>query len=164
VDLRCQSCSATFVPTTLGEPQECPQCGTRIARLPQLDQCLRQWYKPRRWRIDIQEPNVYFLLEKLWTAGGQGERLYQAISPRYTNYDIFRNMVTRQIARGVEEGWVTLTFPEDPLVEDPVYRLDFGDPEKFALAVEKLFPEVDWGATIDVPEETLSAAGESRSV
>jgi len=164
VEFRCQSCSTSFTPRQLGVPEDCPQCGTRIGKLAQLDQCLRQWYKPRRWRIDIQEPNVYFLLEKLWTAGGQGERLYQAISPRYTNYDIFRNMVTRQIARGVEEGWVTLTFPEDPLVEDPVYRLDFGDPEQFATAVEKLFPEVDWGATIDVPEDTVTAATEERAV
>jgi len=160
VDLRCQSCDKSFTPQVLGEPQECPYCRMRIGRLAQLEQCLRQWYYPRRWRVDIQQPSVNFLIEKLWTAGGQGERLYQAISPRYTNYDIFRNMVTRQIARGIEEGWVKLTFPEDPLVEDPVYKLDFGDPERFASEVERLFPEVDWSAPVEVPVESAEQAPE----
>jgi hypothetical protein len=160
VDLHCPSCDTSFSPARLGEPQACPKCGARIGRLAQLDQCLRRWYAPRRWRVDIQQPNVYFLLEKLWTAGGQGERLYQAISPRYTNFDIFRNMVTRKIAAGVEEGWVGLTFPEDPLTEDPVYRLEFEDPERFASEVERLFPEVDWGAPVDLPADALPAPAE----
>src|SRR5581483_8628629 len=128
VDLQCPACGTSFAPQQLGQPQACPHCGERLGRLAQLDQCLRRWYAPRRWRVDIQQPNVYFLIEKLWTASGQGERLYQAISPRYTNFDIFRHMVTRKIAAGVEEGWVGLSFPEDPLAEDPVYRLEFGDP------------------------------------
>lgn len=155
MDLHCASCDKSFTPKQLGEPQACPHCGTRMGRLAQLDQCLRRWYAPRRWRVDIQQPNVHFLIEKLWTAGGQGDRLYQAIAPRYTNYDIFRNMVTRQIARGVEEGWVGMTFPEHPLIEDPIYRLDFGDPERFASEVERLFPEVDWSAPVDVPADSL---------
>ncbi len=153
MDLRCQSCNKSFTPQALGEPLECPNCGAKIGRLAQLDQCLKRWYEPRRWRIDILEPNVYYLIEKLWTAGGQGERLYAAIAPRHTNYDIFRNMVTRKIARGVEDGWVGLTFPPEPLLEDPVYRLEFGDPERFATEVERLFPDVDWGAPVEAPSE-----------
>jgi hypothetical protein len=153
LDLRCPSCYKSFTAQPLGEPQECPHCHARIGRLAQLDQCLKRWYEPRRWRVDILEPNVYYLIEKLWTAGGQGERLYQAIQPRHTNFDIFRNMVTRQIARGVEEGWIGMQFPEDPLIEDPVYRLDFNDAERFATEVERLFPEVDWAAPVDMPQD-----------
>jgi len=156
VDLQCPACGTSFAPQQLGQPQACPHCGERLGRLAQLDQCLRRWYAPRRWRVDIQQPNVYFLIEKLWTASGQGERLYQAISPRYANFDIFRHMVTRKIAEGVEQGWVGLSFPEDPLAEDPVYRLEFGDPERFASEVERLFPEVDWAAPVEVPAEVAA--------
>ena len=91
-----------------------------------------------------------YLVERLWTANGQGERLYAGVSPRYTNYDIFRNMVTRVMIRGIEEGWVELTFPDDPLAEDPQYVLTVTQSERFAEEVEKLFPEVDWDEPVSV--------------
>ena len=92
-----------------------------------------------------------YLVERLWTANGQGERLYSGVSPRYTNYDIFRNMVTRLMIRGIDEGWAELTFPDDPLAEDPQYVLTIVQSDRFAQEVEKLFPEVDW-------DEPVSAA------
>ena len=160
MDLRCPSCDKSFTPQALGDPLECPNCRTQIGRLAQLDQCLRRWFHPRRWRVDIQQPSVNFLIEKLWTANGQGERLYQAIAPRHTNYDIFRNMVTRRLAKGIEEGWVALQFPPDPLVEDPVYRLEFKDPERFAGEVERLFPDVDWSAPVEISGSEVSGSAE----
>jgi len=93
---------------------------------------------------------VPYLIERLWTANGQGERLYAGVSPKYTNYDIFRNMVTRLMIRGIEDGWASLTFPEDPLAEDPQYVLTIVDSERFAEGVEKLFPEVDWDEPVSV--------------
>src|ERR1700694_4063076 len=53
--------------------------------------------------------------------------------------------------RGIDDGWAELTFPRDPLDEDPQYVLTIVDSEKFAEGVEKLFPEVDW-------DEPVSAA------
>ena len=105
---------------------------------------LARWWEPRRWRADLVKPNVPYLIERLWTANGQGERLYTGVSPKYTNYDIFRNMVTRLMIRGIDDGWAELTFPDDPLAEDPQYVLTIVDSERFAEGVEKLFPEVDW--------------------
>jgi hypothetical protein len=60
-------------------------------------------------------------------------------------------MVTRAIAKGVQDGWMDLTFPSDPLAENPVYKLKFKNPERFAQEVEKLFPEVNWDEQIQVP-------------
>ena len=117
----------------------------------QLDQLLDQWFYPRRWRADLHEPNPFYLLEKLWTANGQGETLYNGIAPAHANYDVFRHLVTRLVAQGVDEGWVELEFPDDPLDENPVYQLKFGDPDRFARGVERLFPEVDWDEQIEVP-------------
>jgi hypothetical protein len=130
-----------------------------MGRIQQLDQLLDQWFYPRRWRADLHEPNPYYLLEKLWTANGQGETLYNGIAPAHANYDVFRHLVTRLVAQGVDEGWVELEFPDDPLEENPVYQLKFGDPDRFARGVERLFPEVDWDEQIEVPVPEPSDEG-----
>jgi hypothetical protein len=128
----------------------CSHCGENLSRIGQLDQLLDQWFYPRRWRADLHQPNPYYLLEKLWTANGQGETLYNGIAPAHANYDVFRHLVTRLVAQGVDEGWVELEFPDDPLEENPVYQLKFGDPDRFARGVERLFPEVDWDEQIEI--------------
>jgi hypothetical protein len=133
-----------------GEVVNCPSCGQKLSKVAQLDQLLARWWEPRRWRADLVKPNVPYLVERLWTANGQGERLYAGVSPKYTNYDIFRNMVTRLMIRGIDDGWASLTFPEDPLAEDPQYVLTIVDSERFAEGVEKLFPEVDWDEPVSV--------------
>jgi hypothetical protein len=127
----------------------------------QLEQLLARWYEPRRWRADLVRPSVPYLVERLWTANGQGERLYKGVSPKYANYDIFRHLVTRLIVQGVDEGWVDLTFPDDPFVEDPRYELKIVDSERFARGVESLFPEVDWDEPIAVPPEEAESLAPS---
>jgi len=136
-----------------GEPQPCPSCGATFGKIAQLEQLLNRWLEPRQWRADLVKPSVAYLIEKLWTSNGQGERLYMGVAPKYTNYNIFRHLVTRALIEGVNDGWVELTFPEDPLVEDPQYELNIVDSERFAKTIEKLFPEVDWDETIEMPAE-----------
>ncbi len=150
IDFTCPNCSAEVSVDRAGEVVNCPSCGQTLTRVIQLDQLLARWWEPRRWRADLVKPNVPYLVERLWTANGQGERLYSGVSPKYTNYDIFRNMVTRLMIRGIDDGWASLTFPEDPLAEDPQYVLTIVDSERFAEGVEKLFPEVDWDEPVSV--------------
>jgi hypothetical protein len=151
IDLTCPSCGATVTVERAGEVIRCPVCKEKLSKVAQLDQLLARWWEPRRWRADLVKPSVPYLVERLWTANGQGERLYMGVSPKYTNYDIFRNMVTRLMIRGIDDGWAALEFPTDPLAEDPQYVLTIVDSERFAEGVEKLFPEVDW-------DEPVSAA------
>jgi hypothetical protein len=159
IEFTCQSCRKTFESTDWGDVLPCPRCGESLGRIAQLDQLLDQWFYPRRWRADLHEPNPYYLLEKLWTANGQGETLYKGIAPAHANYDVFRHLVTRLVAQGVDEGWVELEFPDDPLEENPVYQLKFGDPDRFAKGVERLFPEVDWDEQIEVPAPESAGEG-----
>ena len=128
----------------------------------QLDQLLARWWEPRRWRADLVKPSVPYLIERLWTANGQGVRLYEGVSPKYTNYDIFRNMVTRLMITGIDAGWAELVFPDDPLAEDPQYVLTIVDSERFAEGVEKLFPEVDWDEPVQVAVADAVAAPRPR--
>jgi hypothetical protein len=143
-EFTCPQCGALVPVDRLGEVTNCSKCHAKLARTSQLDQLLSRWYEPRRWRADLVKPSVPYLIERLWTANGQGERLYLGVSPKYTNYDIFRNMVTRLMIRGIDEGWAQLQFPPDPLAEDPQYVLTITNSDRFAEGVEKLFPEVDW--------------------
>lgn len=161
-DLTCPSCGAVVRVEQPGQPRKCPKCREKLSKIAQLDQFLARWYEPRRWRADLVRPSVPYLLERLWTANGQGERLYEGVSPRYTNYDIFRNMVTRLIIKGVDEGWAELSFPPDPLVEDPQYELKIVDTERFADGVERLFPEVDWDEAVAAPADAPVAAAPAR--
>jgi predicted RNA-binding Zn-ribbon protein involved in translation (DUF1610 family) len=158
IEFTCPSCRESFKTADWGVVIPCPSCRENIGRIQQLDQLLDQWFYPRRWRADLHEPNPYYLLEKLWTANGQGETLYNGIAPAHANYDVFRHLVTRLVAQGVDEGWVELEFPDDPLEENPVYQLKFGDPDRFAKGVERLFPEVDWDEQIEVPAPEAEGA------
>jgi hypothetical protein len=155
ITIRCPACSQMFAPKLFGSSLSCARCLKKVPPTVQLAQLLDHWWEPRRWRADLHRPNVNFLLEKLWTANGQGEALYQGIGPKYANYSIFRNVVTRAIARGLDEGWMELEFPEDPLTDDPVYKLNFKDSDRFAREMEALFPEVNWDETIEVPSGAL---------
>jgi DNA-directed RNA polymerase subunit RPC12/RpoP len=150
IEFTCPNCGASVTVDKAGEVVACPSCKQKLTRVAQLDQLLARWWEPRRWRADLVKPNVPYLIERLWTANGQGERLYTGVSPKYTNYDIFRNMVTRLMIRGIDDGWAELTFPPDPLAEDPQYVLTIVDSERFAESVEKLFPEVDWDEPVSV--------------
>src|SRR5436305_11519071 len=150
VDFKCPACSAQIHVGHAGDLGTCAACGEKLGKVAQLDQLLARWWEPRRWRADLVKPSVPYLIERLWTANGQGERLYTGVSPQYTNYDIFRNMVTRLMIRGIDEGWAELTFPVDPLSEDPQYILTIVDSERFAEGVEKLFPEVDWDEPVSL--------------
>ncbi len=151
IEFTCPQCGTLVGVEHAGDVRACPACKQKVGKVVQLDQLLARWWEPRRWRADLVKPNVPYLVERLWTANGQGERLYTGVSPKYTNYDIFRNMVTRLMIVGIDEGWAELTFPRDPLAEDPQYVLTIVDSERFAEGVEKLFPEVDW-------DEPVSAA------
>jgi hypothetical protein len=166
IEFTCRSCYRKFDSAEYGAPLPCSHCGETLSRIVQLEQLLEQWFYPRRWRADLHEPNPYYLLEKLWTANGQGEMLYNGIQPQHANFDVFRHLVTRLVARGVDEGWIDLEFPDDPLDENPVYQLKFDDPDRFARGVEQLFPEVDWDEQIEVPAPAEAAAslGDAEAV
>src|ERR1700716_475237 len=150
IEFTCPQCGTLVGVEQAGDVRACPACKQKVGKVVQLDQLLARWWEPRRWRADLVKPNVPYLVERLWTANGPGERLYTGVSPKFTNYDIFRNMVTRLMIRGIDEGWAELTFPDEPLAEDPQYVLTIVDSDRFAEGVEKLFPEVDWDEPVSL--------------
>ena len=162
IEFTCPQCGAAVSVARAGEVRNCPSCRQKLTKVVQLDQLLSRWWEPRRWRADLVRPSVPYLIERLWTANGQGVRLYEGVSPKYTNYDIFRNLVTRLMIGGIDAGWAELVFPEDPLAEDPQYVLTIVDSERFAEGVDKLFPVVDWGEPVLVAVADAVAASPAK--
>jgi hypothetical protein len=72
-------------------------------------------------------------------------------------------MITRLMISGIDAGWASLEFPDDPLSEDPQYVLTITDSEAFADGVEKLFPEVDWDEPVQMSvAEAVGATAKPR--
>ena len=166
VDFKCPACGTVVQIDTLGDPKTCANCGVKVTKIVQLEQLLARWFMPRRWQANLVEPTAAFLIERLWTADGQGVRLFEGVGPHHTNYEIFRHMVTRAIMEGVESGWAELKFPPDPFVDDPRYELNIVDSERFAKVVEGLFPEVNWDEQITtdaLPEKPAKKAKKDKS-
>lgn len=151
-DIQCPDCRKTFQADITADKVVCSHCERPLARTAQLSQILDKWYYPRRWYRDVPKANLGFLVEALWTAEGQGQRLYAAVSPPNTNYHVFVHQVTRAIMKGIDEGWAKVEIPEDPFCDNPVYKLSYLDSERFADAVAALYPNVDWEETITLEE------------
>jgi hypothetical protein len=164
--IQCPNCRKTFRGDINADQVVCTECGRPMARSAQISQILEAWYYPRRWFRDVAKPNLNYLLEMLWTAEGQGEKLYAAVAPPNTNYNVFVHQVTRAIAKGVDEGWAHIELPENPFDDDPIYKLSYLDSEKFADAVAAIYPNVNWDETVaveDLPgEQPAEKAEESK--
>ncbi|MDA8216908.1 MAG: hypothetical protein M0Z94_04745 [Dehalococcoidales bacterium] len=154
-EIYCSGCRKTFKGDIRADKLICSHCGREMPRSEQLTQVLETWYYPRRWYRDVPRPSLKYLLEMLWTADGQGEKLYTAVTPPNTNYQSFLHQVTRVIFKGVDEGWVKVEIPEDPFSDNPMYKLSYLDSEMFADGVAALFPTVNWDETIAVEESEL---------
>lgn len=151
-EIQCPNCRKTFSGDITADKITCPACEKPLARSAQITQILDKWYYPRRWYRDVAKPSLSYLLEMLWTANGQGEKLFAAVAPPNVNYNVFVHQVTKAIARGVDEGWAKIEIPEDPFGDNPIYKLSYLDSEKFADAVAAIYPEVDWEETVAIDE------------
>jgi len=157
-DIYCPNCHRAFQGDITADEVVCSHCGRPLARTAQLTQILEKWYYPRRWYRDVPKPSLSYLLEMLWTADGQGEKLFAAIAPPNTNYQSFVHRVTRTIMSGVDEGWAKVEIPADAFGDNPIYKLSYLDSERFADRVAALFPDVDWDETITVEEPEAQRA------
>ncbi len=150
--IQCPECRETFETDVTADKIVCEHCQSPLPRTKQVEQILERWYYPRRWFRDVTRPSLSYLVEMLWTANGQGERLYAAVSPPHVNYNSFVHQVTRTIIRGIDDGWATIELPEDPFEDDPLYKLSFANSDRFADAVAALYPNVDWDETIAIEQ------------
>jgi DNA-directed RNA polymerase subunit RPC12/RpoP len=148
--LRCPNCGKKYDADLMVDAITCPHCNHRLPKIDQVTELLEEWYYPRRWIKAVERPRARFLIERLWQQQFEPKNLYESLAPRDTNFEVFCYTVTGVVIKGIEAGWVKLDLPEDPLVDDPIYRLQILDLERFTEMMEKAMPDVNWDEDIDV--------------
>lgn len=162
-NLRCPDCGKTYEADLVAEAIVCPHCNHRLSRIDQVTELLEEWYYPRRWLRDVPRPKARWLIERLWQQQFDPNTLYQNLSPAETNFEVFCYTVTGVVIKGIEAGWARLDLPEDPMVDDPIYKLHILDRERFTEEMEKALPDVNWDEDIEIMDTGQQAATEGKT-
>ena len=83
------------------------------------------------------------LIESLWSSGGMAQHYYYVLQPRRLSYSKFVKRVTAVVCQGIEEGWIELVLPKNPMRTDGEYDLRYLDPERFVEEIRRAVPEAD---------------------
>jgi len=138
----CPRCERTILGDDLGPGERCPVCGADTQRISWLTAALRKVSQGPERRSDLQQKHLQ-LIQAVWTADGMGQRFFEICQPGGMYYSRFVRRVTELVCRGVEEGWIVLTLPAQPLAPDARYAIEYRDPERFVRELQALFPEED---------------------
>ena len=138
----CPRCERTILGDDLGPGGRCPVCDADTQRISWLTAALRKVSQGPERRSDLQQKHLQ-LIQAVWTADGMGQRFFEICQPGGMYYSRFVRRVTELVCRGVEEGWIVLTLPAQPLASDARYAIEYRDPERFVRELQALFPEED---------------------
>ncbi len=136
----CPRCERTILADDLGPGERCPVCGAETQRISWLTAALRKVSQGPERRSDLQQKHLQ-LIQAVWTADGMGQRFFEICQPGGMYYSRFVRRVTELVCRGVEEGWIVVTLPAQPLAPDARYAIEYRDPERFVRELQALFPE-----------------------
>ncbi|HET8627071.1 MAG TPA: zinc-ribbon domain-containing protein [Thermomicrobiales bacterium] len=136
----CPRCERTLLAADLDPDAGCPHCGGPVERISWLTAALRKVSQGPERRSDLQQKHLA-LIQAIWTADGMGQRYFEICQPGGMYYSRFVRRVTELICRGIDEGWIGLTLPAQPLVPDAAYAIEYRDPERFVRELQALFPE-----------------------
>ena len=136
----CQQCERAVVAEDAAFDGACPTCGGATRRISWLTAALRKIGN----RSDIQQRHLQ-LIQEIWTADGMGQRYFEICQPGSMYYSRFVRRVTELICRGIEEGWIILILPANPLAPGGRYAIEYRDPERFVAELQALFPQQEKG-------------------
>jgi hypothetical protein len=138
----CMRCERTLLEDDLDLDAHCPHCGGQVERISWLTAALRKVGQGTGNRSDVQQKHLQ-LIQALWTADGMGQRYFELCQPGNMYYSRFVRQVTELICRGLEEGWIALRLPVNPLEHRDGYAIEYRDPERFVHELEALFPTAE---------------------
>lgn len=136
----CSRCERTLLAAQLHANNQCPVCASATERISWLTAALRKVSQGPERRTDLQQKHLQ-LIQAIWTADGLGQRYFEICQPGSMYYSRFVRRVTELICQGIEEGWIGLTLPAQPLAPQARYSIEYRDPERFVRELQLLFPE-----------------------
>lgn len=77
------------------------------------------------------------LVRMIWTRNGRGEQYFRVLEPDMT-YSKFESRITELVCRGLEEGWIDMTLPRAPSVDEGDYGISFLDEERFVQEMQDI--------------------------
>jgi DNA-directed RNA polymerase subunit RPC12/RpoP len=135
----CQQCERTIIADDLDDGGACPNCGGPTSRISWLTSALRKVGQGTGNRPEVQQKHLQ-LIEAIWTADGMGQRYFEICQPGNMYYSRFVRRVTELICRGIEEGWIGLQMPDNPLAKNARYGIDYRDQDRFVRELIALYP------------------------
>jgi len=75
------------------------------------------------------------LVRMIWTRNGRGEQYFRVLEPDLT-YSKFETRVTDLVCTGLEEGWIEITLPKAPSIDESDYSIAFHDEGRFVQALQ----------------------------
>lgn len=135
----CPTCERTVLQAETEGAASCPRCGAATTPISWLTAALRKIPLGPDRRTDLQAKHLE-LIQSIWTADGMGQRLFEVCQPGSMYYARFVREVTVVICRGIEEGWITVRLPGQPLEHNAEYAIVYNDAERFVRELEHRFP------------------------
>lgn len=127
----CDRCGARawFTPD---EDRPCADCGGAFRDMGALEGLVDRWFAPPDHRVSEFYPRHLKLIELMWTTGGKGREMYEALGLEKVSYTQFVTRGTQVVVKGLAEGWIQAVIPPAPTHEDEQYSIRFLDPERWA--------------------------------
>lgn len=136
--LICNRCGARVWGSPSGH-RACADCGGAFRPMGLLEGIVDRWFAPPAQRVAEFYPRHLKLIELMWTSGGRGREMYDALDPARLSYSQFVVRATEMVVRGLAEGWVEARIPAAPTYDDGEYGIRFTDPDRWADALTSEF-------------------------
>ena len=133
--LWCDACRRSF--THADAPGGlCPICGNPMRTMGKMSAILRGLMATELVASDLRSKHRQ-LVRMIWTRGGRGEQYFRVLEPDLA-YGKFETRVTDLVCKGLEEGWIEMTLPKAPSIDESDYSITFVDEERFVQELHQL--------------------------
>lgn len=133
--LWCDTCRRSFAHSDAVQG-DCPVCGSPMREMGKMSAVIRGLMATELVASDMRIKHRQ-LIRMIWTRNGLGEQYFRVLEPDMT-YGRFESRVTDLVCRGAEEGWITITIPAAPSLEDEQYKMDIHDEERFVEGMHQI--------------------------
>ena len=126
--LWCDSCRRSFAHGDVRD-DACPICNGPVRPMGKMSALLRGLMATEMVATDLRSKHRQ-LIRMIWTRDGRGEQYFRVLEPDMT-YGKFEKQVTELVCQGLEEGWITVTLPVAPSIDETAYQISIQDENRF---------------------------------
>jgi hypothetical protein len=126
--LWCDACRRSFTHDDARDGV-CPLCAGPVRPMGKMSALLRGLMATEMVATDLRSKHRQ-LIRMIWTRNGRGEQYFRVLEPDMT-YSKFEKQVTEIVCQGLEEGWITVSLPVAPSIDESAYQITIVDENRF---------------------------------